>query len=46
MGAGEPDLLVQDDFIETIEEWQNAIGEFLGEDMYAMRLLKPLRWTI
>lgn len=39
MGAGEPNLPVQDESIETIEEWQNAIGEFLGEDMYAIRLL-------
>lgn len=38
MGTGQPDLPVDDDDIETIEDWREAINDFLGE-MYAMRLL-------
>jgi len=38
MGVGESDLPVDDDDIETIQDWREAINDFL-EGMYSMRLL-------
>lgn len=38
MGVDAPDLPVDDNEIETIEDWREAIDEFLKE-MYAMRML-------
>ena len=38
MGAGQRDLPVDDDDIESIEDWRAAINDFLYE-MYSMRLL-------
>ena len=38
MGADEPNLPVDDDEIETIEDWREEIGEFLKQ-MYAIRVL-------
>jgi DNA-binding HxlR family transcriptional regulator len=38
MGAGQSDLPVDDDDIESIEDWREAINEFL-QQKYSMRLL-------
>lgn len=38
MGAGQPDLPVDDNDIQTLEDWREAIDDFL-KGMYAMRFL-------
>jgi len=38
MGDGKTDLPVEDDEIEDLDDWREAIGEFLNQ-MYGMRLL-------